>query len=189
MKKFTIGLGLIALVAPAVLVSGPASASTPPGTSGLSEVASANPPASSKLDEIVAGEESDPKDILPKATEDPAEIEQIVNSGKPTEVVKDLETGKVLAAQYAPLVVDTHKLRSTSPGCSGSGKDLCMMGKYYYGFTGTGSLSGTWKSVGGYSTGNKKGRLKYGSKWHPWSQKNQTIYFPTRGTISGVARK
>lgn len=189
MKKLTIGLGLIALVAPTFLVSGPASASTSPDASPLKEISSAEAPASSKLDQIGEGAEADPKDILPKATEDPAEIEAIVNSGKPTEVVRDLETGEVLAAQYAPLVLDTQKLKSTSPGCNGNGKDLCMLGKNYYGFTGTGSLSGKWKSIGGYSTGNKQGRLKYGSKWHPWSKKNQTIYFPTRGTISGVARK
>ncbi|MGO1612474.1 hypothetical protein [Brevibacterium aurantiacum] len=189
MKKLTIGLGLIALVAPAMLVSGPASASTSSDASALTEVSITETPESSKLDEIVEGEEADPKDILPKATEDPAEIDQIVNSGKPTEVVRDLETGQVLAAQYAPLALDTQKLQPTSPGCNSNKKDLCMLGKNYYGFTGTGSLSGTWKSISGYSTGNKQGRLKYGSKWHPWSKKNQTSYFPKRGTISGVARK
>lgn len=106
MKKLTIGLGLMALVAPAVLVSGPASATTASSdVSPLKESVSAEAPESSKLDQIVEEAEADPKDILPKATEDPAEIEAIVNSGKPTEVVQDLETGEVLAAQYAPLVL------------------------------------------------------------------------------------
>lgn len=114
MKKFTIGLGPIALVAPAVLVSGPASASTASDVSSLEETVSAEAPESSKLDQIVEGAEADLKDILPKATEDPAEIAAIVNSGKPTEVVQDLETGKVLAAQYAPLVLDVQKVKATS---------------------------------------------------------------------------
>ena len=61
MRKLTIGLGLMALVAPAVLVSGPASASTASDVSPLKETVSAEAPESSKLDQIVDGAEADPK--------------------------------------------------------------------------------------------------------------------------------
>lgn len=184
MKKLVTSIGGLALVAVATLAAGPATAS-----SHLDQPAVSEAHDSATLKKIVEGEELSPEEILPDATQDPAEIDKIAGSEAAAELVVDFKTGEVLAAEATPEVTQPFKITPTSPGCDGKGKNMCVKGKNYYGFAGTGSLSGTWKSIGGYTTGNKQGRLKYGSKWHPWTSKNKTVYFPTRGTVSGVARK
>lgn len=79
-----------------------------------------------------------------------SDIGRIVRNGGPSQLLVDSRSGEVLAAIALPL----RALSSVGPGCSGI--SLCMCGGSPYGYTGSGSLSSSWKSIASVSAGDRQ---------------------------------
>lgn len=103
-RKLAAALGSVTLLAGITLSSSPSQASSEysPNSPALEAPSAYTAIDSAALDRISDDEEVDPQEILPGATENPAQIDKIVGSGNPAEVVVDFETGEVLAAQSTP---------------------------------------------------------------------------------------
>lgn len=104
MRKLAAALGSVTLLAGITLSSSPSQASSEyfPNSPALEAPSAYTAIDSAALDRISDDKEVDPQEILPGATENPAQIDKIVGSGNPAEVVVDFETGEVLAAQFTP---------------------------------------------------------------------------------------
>ncbi|MEU5940960.1 hypothetical protein ABZ807_17605 [Micromonospora sp. NPDC047548] len=98
----------------------------------------------------------------------------------------DSESGKILAAIDTESTFTPAALIFLSPGCSTT--SLCMLNGRPNGYTGTGSLYGTWSSVYRYATGDKIGTFRYnGLDWthNPYT----TVNLTTPETITYIARR
>lgn len=114
------------------------------------------------------------------------EIDRIENSGHKVQLLVDPEAGKILAAIDTESTVTPSALTPVGPGCSTT--SLCMLNGVPNGYTGTGSLYGTWSNVYQYATGDKIGTFRYGGL--DWTHNPYTIVnLPTPEKITYIARR
>ncbi|MEV0398371.1 hypothetical protein [Polymorphospora rubra] len=114
------------------------------------------------------------------------QIDEIANSGHKVQLLVDSESGKILAAIDTERTITPSALVWLSPGCSTT--SLCMRNNLPWGYTGTGSLNGSWPNVHRYDTGDRIGTFRYnGLDWthNPWT----TVNLTTPETITYIARR
>ncbi|MET7949655.1 hypothetical protein [Micromonospora sp. NPDC005324] len=114
------------------------------------------------------------------------QIDKIAKSGHKIELLIDPEAGKIVAAIDTERTFTPAALTRLGPGCSTI--SLCMLNGYPNGYTGTGSLSGNWRAVYKYATGDKVGTFRYnGLDWthNPYT----TVNLTTPETIVFIARR
>ena len=80
-------------------------------------------------------------------TQTEAEIQAIQKSGSPAELLFDSATGEYIAARFAADDVSPLAITPVGPGCTTTSVCMLVGGQISYGFTGTGTLNGTWNSV------------------------------------------
>jgi hypothetical protein len=114
------------------------------------------------------------------------EIDRIANSGHKVQLLVDPKAGKILAAIDTERTITPSALTRLGPGCSTT--SLCMMNDVPNGYIGTGSLSGTWRSVYRYATGDRIGTFRYNGL--DWTHAAYiTINLTTPETITYIARR
>ncbi|WP_181270617.1 hypothetical protein [Brevibacterium sediminis] len=186
MRKLISIIGGLALVAGTGISAGPAVAAS---DDGIQQTESSPVSESNRVDELLeSGEEVDPLELVPGATTDPDQVKKIDESGVPATVVVDPDDGKVVAAK-GESGISAHKISIVGPGCSAASGFFCMRGANYYGFKGTGTKTGKWKSIRWYHTGNKQGTVKYNGKWQTWSPKNRAVQLTKKVTVTGLKRQ
>ena len=186
MKKLVSIVGGLALVAGSTFAAGPASAVL---SEDIQPVAASPADEDARVDSLLKdGAEADPLELVPGATTDPDKVKEIDESGAPATVVVDPDNGKIVAAKLET-TISAHKISIVGPGCSAASGYFCMRGSNYYGFKGTGSLSGKWKSIKWFHTGNKQGAVRYGGKWQGWHPKNRAVQLTKAVTVTGLKRQ
>lgn len=145
----SIGVGLGLAVALAV----PTTASASTGLQATPTVSNAPDPSAYDAQlHALAGTQSD------------AEIHRIEWSGGKVYLLVDGDSGKVTAAYKPSTRVHTLALSFSSPGCTST--SLCMVttSSVPYGYTGTGTLTGSWGPLKSFAAGNREAYFNYGGK-------------------------
>lgn len=93
-------------------------------------------------------------------TQSEAEVQELFDSGVPAEFLVDTSGAEweLVAGIAKENVIQPFALQVVGPGCSGT--SMCLMNAYPNGYTGTGTLNGSWKNVHYIAAGDRKGRFQ-----------------------------
>lgn len=166
---------IVLMVAAAVTVAGPAAASE--SSSGLEPVAA----------ERVASRDYVPylEYLATHQTED--EIDEVMASGGPVELLVDSANGEVLAAFDPGTVMTPFALSPVGPGCTSMSLCMTTSSSIPYGYTGTGTTSGTWGSIKQVKTGDRSGAFTWNGIRNAYGA-NTTANLTTPVTVSKIER-
>ena len=145
-------------------------------------------PVSSATSSASGGDYTDQLEKL-VGTQSPNEIHAIATSGGKVQVLVDSSTGKVIAAlKPATNPFTGMALSPVGPGCTLT--SLCMKttSNLPYGYTGTGSLSGTWSPIHSVTGGDHAARFTQSSGLRIAYAAGVTATYTTSVTIVLIER-
>lgn len=120
-------------------------------------------------------------------TQTPQEIDAIASSGEAVQILVDSATGEVLAALEPEQVMSPFALSPVGPGCTTT--SLCMRttSNVPYGYTGSGSLNGTWGSINKVTPGNVSGAFTWNGLRNAFAA-NVTANLTSPVTVTKIER-
>lgn len=144
---------LFATIAAAALIFGGAASSPAFASEGLIEEPSdptvqvASSPLLDELEELAE-------------TQTETEVQELFDSGVPAEFLVDTsgDEWQLLAGIAKGNTIQPFALSPVGPGCSGT--SMCLKNNNPNGYTGTGTLNGSWTNVHYIASGDRKGRFQ-----------------------------
>lgn len=121
-------------------------------------------------------------------TQTDAEIHQLEWSGGRVYLLVDGTSGKVTAAYKPSARVHTDALSFSGPGCTSTSLCMTTTSSVPYGYTGTGSLSGSWGPLKRFAAGNREAYINYGGHQYSFPPDGFIVFGSHPVTITRIQR-
>jgi hypothetical protein len=175
-RRVGVFAGAVAIaLATTLAVAAPASAGEKP--SSLKPVATEQVPSLDYVPYLEA--------LAPIQTEE--EIETVMASDGPVELLVDSATGDVLAALAPDDLMVPFALSPLGPGCSTVSPCMARSGGISYGYIGTGTLNGSWSPIFQVKTGDRAGAFTWNGIRNAYPAQ-RTVNLTSTVTITKIER-
>lgn len=121
-------------------------------------------------------------------TQTEAEIHRVEWSGGQVYLLVDGASGTVTAAYKPSSQVHTDALSFSGPGCTSTSLCMTTTSSVPYGYTGTGSLSGSWGPLKRFAAGNREAYINYGGHQYSFPPDGFIVFGSHPVTITRIQR-